>query len=102
MLIPPGRPGSGVLVSLTPELTLHPQRVPDKCAFLVESLSISSDQVPGIRSRGRDRRRRRGSICLRKLIKIEIYTILITQIIRTHQRKSVFKGELTLLLRRML
>lgn len=41
-----GRPGSGVLVSLTPELTLHHQRVPDKCAFLVESLSISSDQVP--------------------------------------------------------
>lgn len=97
MLIPPGRPGSGVLVSLTPELTLHHQRVPDKCAFLVESLSISSDRV-----RGRDRRRRRGNICLRKLIKIEIYTILITQIIRTHQRKSVFKGKLTLLLRRML
>lgn len=47
MLIPPGRPGSGVLVSLMPELTLHPQRVPDKCAFLVESLSISSDRVPG-------------------------------------------------------
>lgn len=45
MLIPPGRPGSGVLVSLTPELTLHHQRVPDKCAFLVESLSISSDRV---------------------------------------------------------
>lgn len=47
MLIPPGLPESGVLVSLMPELTLHPQRVPDKCASLVESLSISSDRVPG-------------------------------------------------------
>lgn len=46
MLIPPGRPESGVLVSLMPELTLYHQRVPDECAFLVEPLSISSDQVP--------------------------------------------------------
>lgn len=39
---------------------------------------------------------------MQKLIKIEIYKILTIQIIRMPQRKSVFKGKLTFLLRRML
>ena len=40
-----GQAESGVLVSLMTALTLYNQRVPDKCAFLVESLSVSSDWV---------------------------------------------------------
>lgn len=76
---------------------------PEKGAFVTEFLSVSGDRVLQRRLKGEQ-----GVLSAHKSSffrcgnKIEMYKIIIIQIIKMHQRKSFFTGKLTFLLRKML